>query len=180
MPVKESQDSTIINLILKESKKDLGFRLLVSKYKERIYWHVRRMVGVHEDANDVCQEVFIKIYQNLDRFNGDAALYTWIYRISVNEALGFLRKKKQDSDDIDQAGIGRWAGDAYFDGDAAERKLWEAIYLLPPKQRAVFELKYFEEMPYREMSEILGTSEGSLKASYHHAVTKIEYYIKTS
>lgn len=171
-------DREIIDLILLDRNKDQGFRMLVNKYKERIYWHVRRMVGNHEDADDICQEVFIKIFKNLSSYKGDAALFTWIYRISLNECLGFLRKRKWSHVELEQSEVSRWSTDRYFNGEDALKLLWDAILELPPKQRAVFELRYFEEMPYKEMATIFETSEGALKASYHHATNKIEQYIK--
>lgn len=175
-------DQHIIDLILHRDKREEGFRLLLSKYKERVYWHVRRMVLSHEDANDVTQEIFIKIFKNLSSFKGDSGLYTWIYSISVNESLSFLRKNKRrpaGTEDPEVMGA-TLVADNYFDEQAADKILWNAIESLPEKQKIVFKLKYFDEMPYREMSAALSTSEGALKASYHHAVKKIELYIENN
>jgi len=175
----EDSDQHIIDLIGRRDRMEEGFRLLLSKYKERVYWHVRRMVLSHEDANDVSQEIFIKIFKNLRNFKGDSGLYTWIYSISVNESLSFLRKKKTRPMSSEDPGTMSTSliADKYFDEQAASRILWNAIESLPEKQKIVFKLKYFDEMPYRDMSETLQTSEGALKASYHHAVKKIENYI---
>lgn len=176
----EDSDQHIIDLILLKGKKEEGFRLLLSKYKERVYWHVRRLVLDHEDANDVSQEIFIKIFKNLSSFKGDSGLYTWIYSISVNESLSFLRKNKRRPVGTEDPSVlsASLVADKYFDEQSASRILWNAIELLPDKQKVVFKLKYFDEMPYKEMSEVLSTSEGALKASYHHAVKKIELYIE--
>jgi RNA polymerase sigma-70 factor, ECF subfamily len=174
-----TEDLEIIELILHQGKPDEGFRLLVKKYKERIYRVVRGMIFSHEDANDISQEIFIKIYHNLNKFQGEAKLYTWIYRICINECLTFLRKQKRnrvESTDPSEMPLHN-AVTSQMDGEAAEKILWQAIDNLPDKQKLVFKLRYFEEMPYHDMSDILRTSEGALKASYHHAVKKIEKYI---
>ncbi len=172
-------DDHILDLILVQKDVDRGFRLLVRKYQERIYWLVRRMVISHEDANDLCQEIFVKIYRHLERFERQAALYTWMYRIATNECLSFLRsrsrKKYEHLDPADFAG--QLAADTWFHGEEAEAHLTAAIGTLPDKQRLVFHLRYFDEMPYQEMSRVLDTSEGALKASYHHAMKKVEQYL---
>ncbi|MDF1694230.1 MAG: RNA polymerase sigma factor [Saprospiraceae bacterium] len=162
--------------------KESGFRTLMHQYQEQTYWHIRRMVTTHEDADDVVQNTFIKIFKNLDKFKGDSKLYTWIYRIATNESLTFLKKrKKRNSESIDESENtldNKLVADAYFDGNEVQLKLQRAIIALPEKQKAVFNLRYYEEMPYNDMSEILETSVGALKASYHHAVKKIEEYIR--
>ena len=152
------------------------------KYQERLYWHVRRMVFEHDDANDVIQNTFIKVYKSINKFEGKSKLYTWLYRIATNEAITFLNKKKKKStaslDNEENNLDNQLKADEYFDGDEIQRKLYEALDQLPEKQKAVFNLRYFEAMSYAEMSEVLQTSVGGLKASYHHAVKKIEIYLK--
>ena len=160
--------------------KETRFNEIVRDYSEKIYWHVRPMVESHEDADDLVQDVFVKIWTHLDSFRGDADIYTWIYRIATNEALNFLRKKKvrsflnfqsleADEDRRD---------DPYFNGTAAEAALRKEILRLPDKQRIVFTMRYYDEMPYEKMAEILGTTVGSLKASYHIASEKIRKKLK--
>jgi len=173
-------DVQLLELI--ELNKESGFRSLMHQYQEQTYWHIRRMVTTHEDADDVVQNTFIKVFKNLDKFKGDSKLYTWIYRIATNESLTYLKnRKKRHSESIDETENNienKLVADAYFDGDSIQLLLQKAIIGLPDKQKAVFNLRYYEEMPYRDMSEILETSVGALKASYHHAVKKIEEFIK--
>ena len=151
-------------------------------YKERLYWHIRRMVLVHEDADDVLQNTFIKIYRGILQFEGKSKLYTWLYRIATNESISFLqsraRRSSQSIDDSEGALANRLRADSWFDGDALQQQLREAAAQLPEKQRVVFNLRYYEEMPYEEMSEMLNTSVGALKASFHHAVKKIETHFR--
>ena len=158
------------------------FEDLVREYKEKLYWHIRRMVLSHDDADDVLQNTFIKVYKNLPNFKGDSHIYTWLYRIATNESLTFLKKRArrlQISDEtLQQNMVNNLESDPYFDGDEARLKLQRAIATLPEKQKQVFLLRYYEELPYAEMSEMLEVSEGSLKASYHHAVKKITHFIK--
>jgi len=168
---------------LKDSKqKDIAFRELISQYKERLYWHIRRIVTVHDDADDVLQNTFIKIYKNIDRFNEDSKLYSWMYRIATNESITFVKKRAKernvDITEYNQQMANSLAEDDYFSGEAIQLILQKAIATLPQKQQLVFNMKYFEEMKYEDMSEILETSVGGLKASYFHAVKKIENYIK--
>lgn len=155
-----------------------AFSRIVSEYSERLYWQIRKMVFSHDDANDILQDVFIKAWSNLDNFRGDAKLTTWLYRIAINESITFLNKKRIQNnvsiDDGDTFLLNVLESDDYFDGDSAQTLLQKAILTLPDKQRLVFQMKYFEEIKYEDMSEILGTSVGALKASYHHAVKKIE------
>ncbi len=154
----------------------------MDKYQERLYWHIRRMVAEHEDANDVLQNCFIKVYRNIGQFEQKSKLYTWLYRIATNEALTFLRKKKRrHTASLDGEGDGlayQLQADAYFDGAQLLHRLQQALETLPDKQRLVFNMRYFEEMPYKDMSEVLDTSVGALKASYHHAVRKVEAFIR--
>lgn len=164
---------------LGENKTEQAFNLLVKSYSQRLYWHIRRMVVNHADADDVLQNTFVKAWKALPNFRSDANIYTWMYRIATNESLTFLRKKKENLrfDDVSYSISKNLEADAFFDGDDVQMKLQLAIAQLPEKQRAVFNLRYFDEMAYKEMAEILDTSVGALKASYHHAVKKIEDYL---
>ena len=159
-----------------------AFEQLVREYSEQLYWQVRRMVLSHEDANDVLQNVFLKAWSHLDDFHQDSKISTWIYRIAVNESLDFLRRKKNqivmNADDGGQSVSQTLMADRYFDGDDTEALLQEAIAQLPDVQRTVFNLRYFEEMKYSDISKLLDTSEGALKASYHIAVKKISEFFK--
>ena len=158
-----------------------AFTKVVEAYSEKLYWLIRKMVLSHEDANDILQNTFLKAWSNLDNFRGDAKFFTWIYKIAVNENITFLNRQRAMNnislDDADVFMLERLSGDEYFDGDAVQLKLEEAILRLPEKQRIVFLMKYHDEMKYDDMSEILGTSVGALKASYHHAVKKIETFL---
>jgi RNA polymerase sigma-70 factor (ECF subfamily) len=161
--------------------KEKAFTAIIKKYQEKLYWHVRRMVVEHEDANDVLQNVFIRIWNGLENFREDSQLYTWLYRIATNECLSFLEQQKKKStlplSDMESGLSNKIQADKFFDPNKLEWKLQLAIQQLPEKQRVVFTLRYYDEMPYEEMSRVLDTSEGALKASYHHAVKKIEDYI---
>jgi len=172
----EEEDKLISRLKDPKTIND-AFGSLVSLYQERIYWHIRRIVVTHEDANDVVQNTFIKAYKGMHRFRAGARLYTWLYRIATNESLTFLKSAKRTASGELVATINLQA-DVFFDGSEAELLLQKAIASLPDKQRIVFNMKYYEDMTYKEMSEILETSVGALKASYHHAVKKIEGYVK--
>tara|TARA_Y100000588_G_scaffold69447_1_gene71083 strand:- start:18 stop:482 length:465 start_codon:yes stop_codon:yes gene_type:complete len=151
-------------------------------YQERTYWHVRKIVISHEDANDVTQNTFIKVYKNLKKFKGNSKIYTWIYSIATNESLTFLKKKKShlfsSIDDVCDNLKNIINSNEYFDGDEAEKKLQNALLEIPTKQRLVFNMRYFDNMKYEDISEILGTSIGGLKANYHHAKNKIEELLK--
>ncbi len=178
----EIVDERILSLLREGgSHAESGFRLLMEQYQERLYWQIRRMVLDHEDANDVLQNCLVKVFRSSHTFEGKSKLYTWLYRIATNEAITFLNKKKQRQATPLDAGesplANRLRADDHFDGDEAQRKLMSAIETLPDKQRQVFNLRYFDEMSYAEMSELLGTSEGALKASFHHAVKKIEGFV---
>ena len=161
--------------------KETPFRKIVVKYQEKLYWLIRRMVVNHEDSNDILQNVFIKAWKGLDGFREDSQLYTWLYRIATNETLTFLEKQKKrrsvSIDEVDSSLQERLVADKYFDANKMEWKLQLAIQQLPEKQKLVFQLRYYDEMPYEKMSELLETSEGALKASYHHAVKKVEDFL---
>lgn len=158
-----------------------AFARVVGLYGEKLYWQIRKMVLSHEDANDLLQNTFLKAWTNIEYFRGEAKLSTWLYKIAVNECITFLGRQRTINnisiDDTDVFLLERLRGDEYFDGDAAQMKLQEAILTLPEKQRAVFNMKYFDDMKYEEMSEVFGTSVGALKASYHHAVKKVEQFL---
>ncbi|MBR3858355.1 MAG: sigma-70 family RNA polymerase sigma factor [Bacteroidaceae bacterium] len=160
------------------STKEVAFTRLVREYQEPLYWQIRRMVVVHDDADDVLQNTFIKAWSAIDSFRGESRLQTWLFRIAINESLNYLNKKKQvlSLDQTDGSLADMLASDSYFDGDEVQRQFQTAINTLPEKQRLVFNLKYFDEMKYEDMSSLLGTSIGALKASYHHAVKKISAF----
>jgi RNA polymerase sigma factor (sigma-70 family) len=180
------KDEEIIALLANPDEQEKAFRVILKVYKEKLYYHVRKIVIDHDDADDVTQDAFIKIWRNLDKFRGDAKLYTWLYRIATNEALTFLQKKKKDKgisiDDNEMlvATLESSKSDTYMGGEEIEMKLQKALLLLTDKQRVVFNLKYFEEMKYEEIAEITETSVGGLKATYHFAVKKIEEFLKKS
>lgn len=170
------KDKELLSMLREPKTQRAGFSVLVSQYSESLYWKVRRIVIDHDDANDVLQNAFIKAWSNLDTFQGKSTLATWLYRIAINEALDFMRKKTQStqvSTDDEPAIASRLMADTYFDGDEAHAELQAAVATLPDVQRTVFTLKYYEDMKYSEISQILHTSEGALKASYHLAVKKI-------
>ena len=178
----ELSDKEMIDMLQDPHTRREGFAVLVRQYSEPLYWKVRRIVLNHEDANDVLQNAFLKIWNNLDTFQGKSALSTWLYRIAINEALDFVRRQKNVNSATvsteDEPGVAaRLMGDDYFDRDEAQARLQEAVARLPEVQRTVFTLKYFDELKYSEISKILDTSEGALKASYHLAVKKITEYL---
>jgi len=169
---------------LKSNDLDLqrkAFEQVVSNYSEKLYYQIRKMVISHDDANDLLQNTFLKAWMNVGFFRGEARLSTWLYKIAFNECITFLNKQHAQNhvsiDETDTFLIEKLEGDEYFDGDAIQLKLQKAVLSLPDKQRAVFNLRYYDEMPYEEMSDITGTSVGALKASYHHAVKKIEDFL---
>ncbi len=170
------QDKDIIGLLKSDGER--GFRLLVEAYSKKLYWHIRRLVILHEDADDALQNTFINAWRKLGEFRSESSLYTWLYSIATNEALTIINKRKRDRsvsfEDIGSILSSSLEGSTWFDGDEAQVKLQNAILKLPEKQRIVFNLRYYDEMPYEEMSRVLKTSGGALKASYHHAVRKIE------
>ncbi len=155
---------------------------MLNTYQQRVYWHIRKMVIIHEDADDLTQNTFIKAWNSLDKFRGDSSLYTWLYRIATNESLNFLKKKKRwsvfSANSYQEVLEGQLATSDGISGDAIELKLQKALLTLPDKQRLVFNLKYFDEMKFEEIADITNTSVGALKASYHHAVKKIENYLR--
>jgi RNA polymerase sigma factor (sigma-70 family) len=174
-------DKDLLNLFKEPSSKEKAFTLIVKKYQEKLYWHIRRLVITHDNANDVLQNVFIKVWKGLENFREDSQLYTWLYRIATNESLTLLDQQKRKAstsfNDVESDLSNSIKADSNFDANRLEWKLQLAIQQLPEKQRAVFNLRYYDEMPYEEMSRVLETSEGALKASYHHAAKKIEDYI---
>jgi RNA polymerase sigma factor (sigma-70 family) len=175
-------DTELIKFFRNKESRHYGFNLIVRKYQERVYWHVRRILISHEDTDDVVQNTFIKAWEGLDNFREEAKLFTWLYRIATNESLSFLKQKRKvfylPVLDAEKVLANVISNDEYFDGDEIQRKLHKAILTLPEKQRVVFNMKYFDEMKYEEISEVLDTSVGALKASYHHAVKKIESYLE--
>jgi RNA polymerase sigma factor (sigma-70 family) len=177
----QTDDKELLIQFKEPSTKERAFTSIIKKYQEKLYWHIRRMVVEHEDANDVLQNMFIKVWNGLENFREDSQLYTWLYRIATNESLTFLeQQKKRSAISIDGSETGlsnSIKADKHFDANRLEWKLQLAIQQLPEKQRVVFGLRYYDEMPYEEMSRVLETSEGALKASYHHAVKKIEDFI---
>ena len=175
-------DQEILEKFTHDGTKAAAFTALVNKYHEKVYWHVRRIVLDHEDANDFCKNIFIKVWNNLHTFQQNSKLYTWLYRIATNESLTFMNQRKRrdtaplETNEYDYAA--QLQADPYFDGNELQIKLQTAIAGLPEKQRMVFLMRYYEEMKYEDMSEVLDTSVGALKASFHHAVKKIEKYMK--
>ena len=166
------------------ANKERGYTGIIKKYQEKLYWHIRRLVINHEDTNDVLQNMFIKVWNGLGNFREDSQLYTWLYRIATNESLTYLEQQKKRSSvsisDVDTGLSNKIRAEQHFDANKLEWKLQIAIQQLPEKQRIVFNLRYYDEMPYEEMSRVLETSEGALKASYHHAVKKVENFIVNS
>ncbi len=178
------EDTAILLGFKVSATKELAYTSLVKKYQEKLYWHIRRMLVSHEDTNDVLQNTFIKVWRGLENFREDSQLFTWLYRIATNECLSFLaqqkRKGSESFEDIAEAYSNKVKSDPDFDANRLEWKLQLAIQQLPEKQKIVFNLRYYDEMSYQEMSKVLGTSEGALKASYHHAAKKIEAFIINS
>ena len=171
-------DKELLEKFKNEATRSYAFNLLIRKYQKSIYRHIRRIVIDHDDANDVTQNVFIKVWKGLENFRAESKLFTWLYRIATNESLTFLKQKRTrffiPLVDVENELAGSLQDDVYFSGDEIQLKLQKAILALPKKQRLVFNMKYYDGMKYEEMAEILGTSVGALKASYHHAVKKIE------
>ena len=175
-------EETLVHDLKDKAKQAKAFEVLVNTYKERLYWHIRRIVLNHDDADDVLQNTFIKVYKNINGFKGDSQLFSWMYRIATNEALTFLKKKSNKlgiSDaELQDRMVTNLQADVFFDGDEIQMKLQEAIARLPEKQKLVFNMKYFQELKFEEISSILNTSVGGLKASYHLAVKKLESFLK--
>lgn len=175
-----NDDSVLLKQFSDPALKEKAFEAIMKKYQEKLYYHIRRMVIEHEDANDVLQNTFIRAWKGLENFREDSQLYTWLYRIATNESLTLIDKKKKKSSvslDDESYRVEQLKADSNFDAEKLEWKLQLAIQKLPEKQRLVFQLRYYDEMSYEEMSKVLETSEGALKASYHHAAKKIEEYI---
>ncbi len=174
-------DSELLAQFKDPLTKEKGFTGIIKKYQQRLYWHIRRIVVQHEDANDVLQNMFIKVWNALENFREDSQLYTWLYRIATNESLTYIEQQKKRSSvslsDVENGLSNKLRADKNYDSNKIEWKLQLAMQQLPEKQRIVFNLRYYDEMPYQQMSKVLETSEGALKASYHHAVKKIEDYI---
>jgi RNA polymerase sigma-70 factor (ECF subfamily) len=181
MALTQQDDAELLVQFKNPATKEAAYTTIIKKYQERLYWHIRRMVVDHDDANDVLQNVFIRVWNALENFKQESQLYTWLYRIATNESLTFLENQKKRSavslSDVESGLSNKIRADKYFDASKAEWKLQLAIQQLPEKQKVVFTLRYYDEMPYEEMSRVLDTSEGALKASYHHAVKKIEDYM---
>jgi RNA polymerase sigma-70 factor (ECF subfamily) len=175
------EEKELIDLLIKEKTREQGFRKLISLYKERLYWHIRKIVISHDDADDVLQNTFIKVFKNISNFKGESKLYSWMYRIATNEAITHINKnakhQNSSSQEMQQMAVNNLQSDVYFEGETIQLKLQQAITSLPHKQQLVFNMKYFDDIKYKEMSEILETSEGALKASYHIAVKKIEAFL---
>ena len=180
--VKQYNEEIIIEQLHDPGKCSDAFTQVIEHYSEPLYWQIRRMVIDHDDANDLLQNTFIKAWTNIDNFRGDAKLSTWLYKIAINESITFINKEKAKNNvSIDEESflVNNLEADEWFDGDEIKLRLQKAINLLPEKQRLVFNMRYFDEMKYEDMSEILGTSVGALKASYHHALKKIEQFFSS-
>ena len=172
------EDQELLEKLKNPETKNFGFNLLVKKYQQKIYWHIRKMVIDHDDTDDLLQDVFVKAWKNIDKFRAESQLYTWLYRIATNECITFLNKKRRrffiPIGDVEHELSNILDNSPHIDGEEIQIRLQKVILQLPDKQRLVFNMKYFDEMKYEEIAEITGTSIGSLKASYHHAVKKIE------
>ena len=177
-----TDETVLIEQLINVQTREKAFRELISLYKERLYWHVRKIVISHDDADDVLQNTFIKIYKNLGKFKQESKLFSWMYRIATNEAITFINKRnkerKVEISEVQEHLVSTLENDIYFSGEEIQGILQKAIASLPQKQQLVFNMKYFDNIKYTQISEILGTSVGALKASYFHAVKKIESYIK--
>jgi RNA polymerase sigma factor (sigma-70 family) len=171
-------DKEILSIYHEGGREEYAFNLIVRKYSERLYWHIRKLVSDHEEANDLLQNTLVKVWRFLPDFREESQLFTWLYRIATNETLSFLKKERLkytfSLTDYESVLAEKLEADPYFNGDNIQRELYKSIGKLPPKQRVVFNMRYFEEMKYEDIAEVLGGSVGSLKASYHHAFTKIQ------
>ncbi len=181
MALTQQEDAELLVQFRNPETRDRAYTTIIKKYQQRLYWHIRRMVVDHDDTNDILQNVFIRVWKALDNFKEESQLYTWLYRIATNESLTFIEGQKKRSalslSDVESGLSNKIKADKHFDPSKIEWKLQLAIQALPEKQKAVFTLRYYDEMPYEEMSRVLETSEGALKASYHHAVKKVEDYM---
>ncbi len=177
----KTENQQLVQNLKQESTRESAFEQLVRIYRERLYWHIRKILISHEDTDDVLQNTFVKVWRSIDGFREESSLYTWLYRIATNEAITFLNSKKRRAmlpmNDVSDYLMENLATDPYFDGNELQMKLQQAVLRLPEKQRLVFNMKYFDEMKYDDMAKILNTSVGALKASYHHAVKKVEEFI---
>lgn len=178
----DSNEKELIANLKSDGNREKAFKILVKTYQERLYWHIRKIVMNHDDADDILQNVYVKVWKNVDSFREDSSLFTWLFRIATNESLSFLQQQRRHSivsmNEINDYLSETLESDVYFEGDEIEKKFQLAIIQLPEKQRLVFNMKYFDEMKYEEISEILSTSVGALKASFHFAVKKIEEFLK--
>tara|TARA_R100001039_G_C1827082_1_gene92573 strand:+ start:412 stop:954 length:543 start_codon:yes stop_codon:yes gene_type:complete len=176
-----TDESKLLEQLQSNQHKDSAFKELITLYKERLYWHIRHIVKSHDDTDDVLQNTFIKIYKNIHNFKGDSKLFSWMYRIATNESLTFIKQRakqlQMSNEDIKQLAIDNLKADVYFEGNDIQYKLQLAIATLPEKQQLVFNMKYFQDIKYKDMAQILDTSEGALKASYHIAIKKLEDYL---
>ncbi len=182
--LEQKTDTELVQLFLHdETLKNKVFKQIVKKYEQGIYSHLRKMLLIHDDTNDVMQETFIKVWKNLSKFRNDASLFTWIYRIATNQAINYIKQKNRKHIFSKEGGMDylseTFSEDVYFDGDEFHEKFQKALQTLPEKQKLVFNMKYFDNMKYEEIAEILELTVGGLKASYHHAVKKIEAFIKS-
>ncbi|MDO5105720.1 RNA polymerase sigma factor [Capnocytophaga sp.] len=178
------EEKELISQLQNAKTKSKAFEYLVDTYQKKLYWHIRRIVISHDDTDDILQDTFIKIFRNIDGFRAESSLFSWVYRIATNQALDFLKKRASQQncsiEDVQYHRCANLQADAYFEGDEIQKKFQKAIACLPEKQQLVFNMKYFQEMKYDEIAEILGTSVGALKASYHHAVQKIKSYLQAN
>ena len=172
------EQTLLVHALQNPATQEAGFKILIKEYQQPLYWHIRKIVFDHEDADDVLQNTYIKVFKNIKNFRGESKLFSWMYRIATNEALTFIKQKSRklglSLNEFNEKQVNQLEDDVYFEGDAIALKLQLAVANLPEKQRLVFNLKYYEELKYDEISEILETSVGGLKASYHHAVKKIK------
>ena len=179
-----NDDQELMIGLKNEESKNNAFQYLVKRYQEKLYWHIRKIVVSHDDADDILQNTFIKVWKNIENFREESTLYTWLFRIATNESLTFLSSKKRRSlvtlNESNEHLMDNLLADPYFEGDHIKMKLQKAILRLPEKQRLVFNMKYFDNMKYEEMSKILKTTEGALKASFFHAVRKVEDYLNNN
>ena len=179
-----TDESEFIKRLQNPSTREIAFKELLQLYKERLYWHIRKIVISHDDADDVLQNTFIKVYRSIDKFKGDSKLFSWLYRIATNESITLINKNAKrlqiTNKEYQTNAINNLTADVYFEGDAIQLKLQQAIATLPHKQQLVFNMRYFEDLKYKDMAEILETSEGALKASYHIATKKIETFLTSN
>ncbi|MEZ4857928.1 MAG: RNA polymerase sigma factor [Flavobacteriaceae bacterium] len=178
------KEQFLLNDLKSEDQREKAYRELISLYKKRLYWHIRKIVLSHDDADDVLQNTFIKVYRNIEKFQGESKLYTWMYRIATNEALTFMTNKAKknhiSSEELQQKALLGLEEDVFFEGNEIQLKLQKAIATLPKKQQLIFNMKYFDDLTYEDLSQILDISVGGLKSSYHIAVKKITAYLQNN